>query len=413
MTREKGRKMKRPSLECVRCNREFPINLVNARCKDCDEPLEVRYDLSSIPRDWFAVQRAGPFFERYAPFYSYLKTNPSLSLGEGGTSLIGANHLSEKLRLEGLFFKNETQNPTWTFKDRGTALSLQNAVSLGYRRMGTLSSGNMGASVAAFGSRAGLDTFILLKENVPREKIDALAIYGVKAIRVSGNYGHVYTMTSELGNRFDIYFSISDEPMRVEGYKSLAFEICEQMTWELPDYVALPIGSGGLCRGVLKGFEELHAVGIVDTVPRFIGVQTEGCSPTVDAYEKGIDRIEPFTNPLTLDHVLENPNPPSGNQVIRKIRANGGTLLKVRNDEILSAQLLLAHEGIFAQPASAVALAGVIRCAERGLIPEEARVVSVITGSGLKYPPVLGEFGFSPIETSLDGLSRAVERLIE
>jgi threonine synthase len=413
MTLEEGMKMERPSLECVRCGREFPINLVNARCKDCDEPLEVRYDLGSISRDWFTVQRAGPFFERYAPFYSYLKTNPSLSLGEGGTSLIGANHLSEKLRLEGLFFKNETQNPTWTFKDRGTALSLQNAVSLGYRRIGTLSSGNMGASVAAFGSRAGLDTLILLKENVSHEKIDALAIYGGKAIRVSGNYGHVYPMISELGNRFDIYFSISDEPIRVEGYKSLAFEICEQMTWEPPDYVALPIGSGGLCRGVLKGFEELHAVGIVDTVPRFIGVQTEGCSPTVDAYEKGIARIEPFTNPLTLDHVLENPNPPSGNQVIRKIRANGGTLLKVRNGEVLSAQLLLAHEGIFAQPASAVALAGVIRCVERGLISKEARVVSIITGSGLKYPPVLGEFGFSPIETSLDGLFRAVESSIE
>jgi len=405
--------MKRPKLECVRCGREFPLELVNARCRDCDEPLEVRYDVDSISRDSFERPMEGPFFERYAPFYSYLKTDPSLSLGEGWTSLIRANHLSEKLRLKELLFKNETQNPTWTFKDRGTALSLQNAFSLGYRRIGTLSSGNMGASVAAFGSRAGMDTFILLKENVPGEKIDALAVYGVKAIRVSGNYGDVYNKTSELGNRFDIYFSISDEPMRVEGYKSLAFEICEQMSWEPPDYIALPVGSGGLCRGVLKGFEELHAVGLVDTVPRFIGAQTEGCSPTVDAYEKGIDRIERFTNPLTLDHVLENPYPPSGNQVIRKIRSNGGILLKVRNDEILSAQVLLAHEGIFAQPASATALAGVIRCAEKGLLAEDARVVTVVTGSGLKYPPVLREFGFSPTSTSLDDLLRTVERLIE
>jgi len=405
--------MKRAKLQCVRCFKDFPLELVNARCGDCDEPLEVRYDLGPIPRDWFTVPRGGPFFERYAPFYSYLKTAPSLSLGEGGTSLIRANHVSERVRLRELLFKNETQNPTWTFKDRGTALSLQNAFSLGYRRIGTLSSGNMGASVAAFGSRAGMDTFILLKENVPGEKIDALAVYGVKAIRVSGNYGDVYNKTSELGNRFDIYFSISDEPMRVEGYKSLAFEVYEQTGYNPPDYVALPVGSGGLCRGVLKGFEELHAAGLVGTVPRFIGVQTEGCSPTVDAYEKGIDRIERFVDPLTLDHVLENPYPPSGNQVIRKIRANGGVLLKVRNDEILNAQVLLAQEGIFAQPASATALAGVIRCAEKGLMSEDARVVSVVTGSGLKYPSVLKEFDYSPIETSLDGLAGTLRRLIK
>ncbi len=271
----------------------------------------------------------------------------------------------------------------------------------------------MGASVAALGSRAGMDTFILLKGNVPREKIDALAVYGARAIQVSGNYGDVYNKTPEIGKLFNIYFSISDEPMRVEGYKSLAFEICEQMKWEPPDYVALPVGSGGLCRGVLKGFEELHAVGLVGTVPRFIGVQTEGCSPTVDAYEKGIDRIERFVNPATLDHVLENPYPPSGNQVIRKMRTNRGVLLKVSNEEILDAELLLATEGIFAQPASATALAGVIRCVEKGLVPPDARVVTVVTGSGLKYPPVLKELDLPSKSTSVEGLADTLGTLIE
>jgi threonine synthase len=405
--------MERSKLECVKCGRDFPLELVNARCRDCDEPLEVRYDLDSVPRDWFKTARQGAFFEKYAPFYSYLRTNPALSLGEGGTSLLRSNRIGEQIGIKNLLFKNETQNPTWTFKDRGTALSLQNAFSLGYRRIGTLSSGNMGASVAAFGSRAGMDTFILLKGNVPREKIDALTVYGAKAIQVSGNYGDVYNKTPEIGKLFNIYFSISDEPMRVEGYKSLAFEIWEQMRWEPPDYVALPVGSGGLCRGVLKGFEELHAVGLVDTVPRFIGVQTEGCSPTVDAYEKGMDRIERFVNPVTLDHVLENPCPPSGNQVIRKMRTNGGVLLKVSNEVILDAELLLATEGIFAQPASATALAGVIRSVEKGLVPADARIVTVVTGSGLKYPSVLEEFGLSAISTSLDQLAHTLKTLIK
>ena len=404
--------MKGSKLECVKCGGNFSLDLVNARCQDCHEPLEVRYDIDSIPRDWFKVPRKGCFFERYAPFYSYLKTNPALSLGEGQTSLIRSNRIKGKIGIKELLFKNETQNPTWTFKDRGTAFSLQNAFSLGYRRIGTLSSGNMGASVAAFGSRAGMDTFILLKANVPREKIDALAVYGVKAIQVSGNYGDVYNRTPEMGKRFDIYFSISDEPMRVEGYKSLAFEVYEQMDCKPPDYVAVPVGSGGLCRGILKGFEELHEVGFIHNVPKFIGVQTQGCSPTVDAYERGKDRIERFEDPLTLDHVLENPYPPSGNQVIRKIRSNGGILLKVSNQEILDAELLLAREGIFAQPASATALAGVVRCADKGLIPRDARVVTVVTGSGLKYPPVLKEFDLSPISTSLDRLRHTLEQLI-
>jgi threonine synthase len=132
----------------------------------------------------------------------------------------------------------------------------------------------------------------------------------------------------------------------------------------------------------------------------------------VDAYERGKDRIERFEDPLTLDHVLENPYPPSGNQVIRKIRSNGGILLKVSNQEILDAELLLAKEGIFAQPASATALAGVVRCADKGLIPRDARVVTVVTGSGLKYPPVLKEFDLSPISTSLDRLPYTLEQLI-
>lgn len=405
--------MKGSQLECVKCGRSFPIYLVNTRCQDCNEPLEVRYDLKSIPGDWFKTPKKGCIFERYAPFYPYLKIDPALSLGEGQTSLLRSNQINEKIGLKDLFFKNETQNPTWTFKDRGTAFSVQNASSLGYRRLGTLSSGNMGASVAAFGSRARMDTFILLKANAPREKIDALTVYGAKAIQVSGNYGEAYYRALEIGKVFDIYISISDDPMRIEGYKSLAFEVYEQLECEAPDYVALPVGSGGLCRGILKGFEELHEAGFIHKVPRFIGVQTQGCSPTVDAYEKGNDRIEYFEDALTLDHVLENPYPASGNQVIRKIRSNEGVLLKVSNKEILEAELLLAKEGIFAQPASATALAGLVRAVERGLVPVDAQVVTVVTGSGLKYPPILKEFDLPVISTSLDELTPTVEALIK
>jgi threonine synthase len=400
--------MNEPYLECVGCGHEYPMSMVNTRCHDCDEPLEVKFDLASVPRNWFQTQRSGFFGLRYAPFYSYLKMNPTLCLGEGQTSILESNFATQKAGLKELFFKNETQNPTWTFKDRGTACSVQNAFALGYQRLGTLSSGNMGASVAAYGSRAGMDTFIMLKENVPREKIEALAIYGATAFKVSGDYRQLYQKLLEVGSDHRIYFSLSDDPLRVEGYKSLAFELFEQMEGRLPDYLAVPLGSGGLCRGILKGFEELRDTGIAAHTPKFIGVQAEGNSPTVDAFEKGRERIEQFQNSLTLDHVLENPYPPSGNQVLRKLRANNGILLKVDNEAVLDAMLLLSREGIFAQPASATSLAGLIQAVKRKLIPADSRAVVVVTGTGLKYPPVLKEFNFSPVSVDLDHLPQAL-----
>jgi len=405
--------MSDPYLECVGCGRDYPMRTVNARCRQCDEPLEVKFNLGSVSRDWHQTRSSGFFARRYAPFYPYLEPNPSFSLGEGQTSLLRSVFTAEKLGLEALYFKNETQNPTWTFKDRGTACSVQNAAALGYRRFGTLSSGNMGASVAAYGSRAGMDTFIMLKDNVPQEKIDALTIYGARAFKVYGDYGALYARLLEVGNQHNIYFSLSDDPLRVEGYKSLAFEVLEQLDGLPPDFLALPLGSGGLCRGILKGFEELRDSGLTSRIPRFIGVQADGNSPTVDAFAAGADRIERFENSRTLDHVLENPYPPSGNQVLRKLRAANGLLLKVADNAVLKAMRLLAQEGVFAQPASATALAGLMQAVGNKMIPSDSRVVVVVTGSGLKYPPVLKEFDFSPVAVELDQLPQALEAVLQ
>lgn len=405
--------MSESHLECVKCGHQYPINLINTRCQDCDEPLEVKFELGKVAKDWFQAQHADFFAERYAPFYSYLNPDPTLALGEGQTALVPSAHIKAKIGLKDLYFKNETQNPTWTFKDRGTACSIQNAAALGYKRFGTLSSGNMGASVAAYGGRAGMQTFIMLKDNVPREKIEALTVYGALAFKVSGDYGQLYNRLLEIGADYNIYFSLSDDPLRVEGYKTLAFELFEQMQGQLPDYLAVPLGSGGLWRGILKGFEELRAADIASTIPKLIGVQAQGNSPTVDAFEKGRERIERFENSLTLDHVLENPYPPSGNQVLRKLRTYEGILLKVNNQEILDAMLLLSQEGIFAQPASATALAGLIQAVKKDLIASDSRAVVIVTGSGLKYPPVLKEFNFSMTSVELGQLPQLLESAIK
>jgi threonine synthase len=328
---------------------------------------------------------------------------------EGQTGLVASVFIKEKTGLREFYIKNETQNPTWTFKDRGTVCSVHNAIKLGYKRISTLSSGNMGASVAAYGARSGMDTVIMLKENVPMEKIEALMVYGVRAIRLKGDYAGGYNKLLEIGNDHQIYYSISDDPFRVEGYKTLAFELFEQMQ-QMPDYLAVPLGSGGLFRGVLKGFEELEACGFIPKAPKMIGVQPGGNTCVVDAFDKGKDRIERVYDPETLDHVLENPYPPSGNQVLRKLKSNGGMLLKVDNEDVLEAISLLGHEGLFAQPASATCVAGVIHAVRNNKIPADSRVVAVVTGTGLKFPPVLKRYGFTPADVKIDELSDYLER---
>ncbi len=394
-------------LACVKCDRALTPDLVNMRCPECNEPLEVRFPLT-VPRDWFRRSRQGSCWERYAPFYPYWRMPIAVSLGEGGTPLLKTRRIQTEVGVGQLYMKNETTNPTWTFKDRGSVGSIQNAIQLGYTRIGALSSGNAGASVAAFGTNAGLKSLILLKHNVPREKINALSIYGAEAIQVIGAYETVFHQALELGRSRGIYFSVSDEPFRVEGYKSLAFEVFEQLGRKLPDVLAVPLGSGGFCRGILKGFEELRSAGITDRLPLFVATQSRGCSPTVDAFVEGRETITYFQNAQTLDHVLENPLPQSGNEILRKFRKHGFILNKVDNSEILAAQRAYGKEGVFAQPASATALAGLTQAAARKMIPADCLAVAVVTGSGLKYPPVLQQHGFIPVRVEIEHLVREI-----
>lgn len=392
------------TLTCAGCSGRFSLAHV-IRCAQCHEPLEIAHLPPALGAGWFGTPRTGSLFERYAPFFGFLPIDPSLTLGEGQTPLVRTARLARLAGIAQVLVKNEAQNPTWSFKDRGTALSVQHAVALGYRRLATLSSGNMAASVAAFGARAGLETRVLLKGNTPDEKIGPVTIYGAQAARIESDYGAAYRDAIADASSQDTFFSLSDEPFRVEGYKTIAFELFEQLGCRVPDCVATPVGSGGLLRGIVKGFEQLCAVGAADRMPRFVGAQSEGCFPVVAAFEAGRDRIERFPNPETLDHVLENPFPPSGNQVLRKVRQHGGAFVRVRHTDVLEAEVQLAREGLFVQPASATAFAGLVRAVETGLIPRSALAVVVVTGSGLKYPAILARLAAHVRSTASSGAS--------
>jgi threonine synthase len=354
-------------LKCTACGREYPLEKHLQRCEKCNEPLEVEI-VRGAPKNGKSV------WERYREFYSYTDLDMKYSLGEGDTPLIKMENLS--YGENEVYVKNETTNPTWSFKDRGTFVALNRAKNLGFDKIGVVSTGNMASSVAAYGSRAGMKTYVLVSSFIPEEKLAQISIYGARIFKVRGDYGALYFKSLELGARMGIYFMNSDDPFRVEGYKSIAFEIGENVE---ADYVLVPTSSGGLFRGIYKGFVELKESGLIDKIPEMVAVQAEGCSPICRAFKERRSKIKKFENPHTIAHAIENPYPPSGNAVLRILKERGWKCIAVDDEGIINAQRLLARDGVFVQPASATSFA-----AFKKLKLKNKRVVLILTGSGLK-----------------------------
>lgn len=286
---------------------------------------------------------------------------------------------------------------------------IMHAIKSGFKRIGTVSTGNMATSVAAYGAMAGLETIILVNKNIAAEKLNPIAIYNPTLIKVDGDYSSLYFESLEIGRESNVYFINSDVPMRVEGYKTIAFEICEQLKFEIPDYVVVPTSAGGNIRGIEKGFREFKACGLIDKIPKFICAQASGCSPIANAYKTGADTITKVEAPKTIAHAIENPFPPSGNSVLRLLKKNGGTAVGVTDEEILEAQSLLAQEGIFVQPASAVSLAAVRKLVEQKYLDYNESIVCILTGSGLKYTAALEKHNLSALECKLEDLRRTIK----
>jgi len=399
-------RMTKPDLICTKCKKTFPIDRAYSRCDICHEPLEVaRTTRGKINKGNILNQT---ILERYADFLPLSEIDTATSLHEGFTPLVSSSRLSSELGIKNILFKNESQNPTWSFKDRGTVTGIHHAIRLGYKRIGTVSTGNMAVSVAAYGAKAGLKTFILISTSLPSEKLNPIAIYEPILLRVDGDYGKLYFDSLDIGRQKDIYFINSDAPFRVEGYKTAAFEICEQMNFEVPEYVVVPTSSGGNMRGILKGFEEFRLCGLITKVPKMVCAQAIGCSPIYNAYISNAEVISRVENPHTIAHAIENPYPPSGNEILRRVKENGGTFVAVMDEEILQAQKQMARIGIFAQPDSAVPLASVKKLREQNLIGENDTVVCIVTGGGLKDTAVLEKHDLRIVSCRSENLNKMI-----
>ncbi|MDX9918279.1 MAG: threonine synthase [Gudongella sp.] len=350
------------------------------RCIKCNEPVELE-ELNNGTIDYGKTDYS---LSRYRSFYPWLNLDKEFTLGEGFTPLVPV-----EMPYGRIYIKNESINPTWSFKDRGTITGVLWASKINMKAIGTVSTGNMAASVAAYGAKAGMETVIFVKEEMPAEKLSPITVYGARVIKVKGDYGELYKKSIELGRREGIYFINSDSPFRVEGYKTIAFEIFEQLGNKVPDFVIVPVSAGGNIRGIEKGFRELKASGYTDKMPKFVAVQARGCNPIERGFLKGEMEIERVTKPDTIAHAIENPFPPSGNQTLRLIKRTGGTVISVDDSEILNSQGMLARRGLFVQTASAASETAAEKLINRGIIKPEDIVVCIATASGLKFTEAL------------------------
>lgn len=372
--------------ECLACDKKIPLDVFNTFCPECKEPLLYFYPekMRTIRKD---KDHTLDVFMEFLPFD---EIDRSLLLGEGNSPLIKLRRISQEYQLPNMYVKDESLNPTGSFKDRGTAVAIQKIVSLKIDKIGTVSTGNMATSTAAYGAKADRKTVVFIKEDISNEKLLSCGIYGPVMIKVAGDYGELTYKSYDLGRKHGICFMNAVDPFRIEGYKVIGLEIFLQLGDQVPDYIFCPVSSGGHLIGIVRAYAQLKNQGLIDRIPVFIGVQAEGCSPIAQAFRSGTSKVERIEKANTIAQAITNPDPPGGNMILKMVRENNGSILAVSDEEILAAQKILAEkEGIFCLPASATTLAGFLQMSKTHTFQETDTVVLVVSGSGMKNLKVL------------------------
>ena len=402
--------------ECISCGETFPVSRRLYTCPECDSLLEIELDLEKVKDeiDKDALKNDPVTLWKYAPFMPVNDKSNIVSLHEGGTPLYECDSLAEEIGIDKLYVKYEGGNPTGSFKDRGMTIGVTKAIEYGVETVTCASTGNTSSSLAAYSGKAGLDCLVLTPEGkVALGKLAQAALHGARILAVEDNFDRALELVIELTHeRDDIYLLNSINPFRPQGQKSIGFEIADQLGFEAPDRITIPMGNCANIWAVYKGFYEFNKVGLVDGIPKMTGVQADGAQPVVDAVEAGDEKVTPEKNPETLATAIRIGDPVNGPKALRAIRRTGGDAEGVTDDEIVEAQKMLARkEGIGVEPASATSIAGLKKMVENGDIDRDETVVSVVTGHILKDPEEAAEVSEKPIEVSAkyDELVKLVE----
>ena len=377
--------MKKIFLQCRECHKQYDSTFKYI-CDDCFGPLDVHYEFPEITKESFNGREQT--YWRYFELLPIVDKSNIVSINAGMTPLVKAEKLGKELGLNNLYVKNDSVNPTFSFKDRPAGVAISKAKEFGLKSVGCASTGNLASATAAHAAKAGFPCYIFAPSDIEHAKIAQALSYGCEYISVDGTYDDANRIAAQIGDSKGVgVVNINMRSYYVEGSKTLAYEVAEQLGWKVPDQLVVPTGSGAMLNAICKGFEELESVSLIDKVStmHMNCAQPRGCAPIVNAFKKNITDVTPVENPDTVAKSLAIGDPGDGRYVLKRLKQYNGIAEETNNKEILDAILLLAKtEGIFTEPAGGVSVSVVKKMVEDGKIEKDETVVCYVTGNGLK-----------------------------
>ena len=375
-------------LKCRECGAEY-TPVFKYICDECFGPLDVIYDIpSNLTKETFTARQDKTYW-RYFELLPIADKNHIVNIHAGFTPLQHAEDLGTHMgNLKNLFIKNDSVNPTFSFKDRPAGVAISRSREIDLKAVGCASTGNLASATAAHAAKAHLPCYIFAPSDIEKVKIAQALSYGAKFVAVEGTYDDANRVASIIGDSKGIgIVNINMRPYYVEGSKTLAFEVAEQLDWQVPDHLIIPVGSGAMLNAICKGFEELHEIGLIDDVSnlKITAAQPHGCAPIVDAFKNKTGEIVPVERPETIAKSLAIGDPGDGVYVLRRLKQYGGIAEEANDNEIVEGILTLCRtEGIFTEPAGGVSIAVLKKLVDDGFIERNEKVVCYVTGNGLK-----------------------------
>ena len=375
-------------LKCRECGAEY-TPVFKYICDECFGPLDVIYDIpSNLTKETFTARQDKTYW-RYFELLPIADKNHIVNIHAGFTPLQHAEDLGTHMgNLKNLFIKNDSVNPTFSFKDRPAGVAISRSREIDLKAVGCASTGNLASATAAHAAKAHLPCFIFAPSDIEKVKIAQALSYGAKFVAVEGTYDDANRVASIIGDSKGIgIVNINMRPYYVEGSKTLAFEVAEQLDWQVPDHLIIPVGSGAMLNAICKGFEELHEIGLIDDISnlKVTAAQPHGCAPIVDAFKNKTGEIVPVERPDTIAKSLAIGDPGDGVYVLRRLKQYGGIAEEANDNEIVEGILTLCRtEGIFTEPAGGVSIAVLKKLVDDGFIERNEKVVCYVTGNGLK-----------------------------
>jgi len=375
--------------KCFICGEEYQPDSLLYTCPHCGEEgiVDIIYDYAkwkdTYPRNQLSLNKDFSIW-RYISFLPVSPSTPRPYLQIGFTPLYSPKRLQEELSLPNLYIKDDGRNPSASFKDRASVIGVVKGIELGFKQMTCASTGNAASSLSCICSAMGIENFIFVPKDAPQAKIAQLLIFGAKVFMIRGSYDQAFDLCIEATDKFGWYNrNTGFNPFLLEGKKTAAYEICEQLAWNMPDKVIVSVGDGCILGGLGKGFYDFYKLGYIDRIPQLIGVQAEGASAVKDAFERG-GKLVPVVAQTIADSICVG-RPRALLPALRALRISNGFMVSVSDEEILAAMRILPqYGGVFGEPAGVASLAGLIKLLNKGKIKAEEKVVVLITGNGLK-----------------------------